>query len=52
MLALIVLHIWLNWGWVISFTKSYFNERWKKALWSLSLAWLLVLLVTRAVVKL
>jgi hypothetical protein len=52
MLGLIVLHIWLNWAWVVSFTKGYFGERWKKALWSLSLAWLLVVLVAWAILKL
>jgi hypothetical protein len=32
--------------------KSYFGERWKNALWSLSLAWLFVVLLAWAIVKL
>lgn len=44
LLVLLVLHIWLNWTWVVQSTKRYFANRWKKVLWGLSCAWFVVLL--------
>jgi hypothetical protein len=44
LLVLLVLHIWLNWTWVVQSTKRYFANRWKKYLWGLSCAWFVVLL--------
>jgi hypothetical protein len=52
MLGLIVLHIWFNWTWVVNSTKGYFGARWKKALWSLTGVWLVVLFLAWAIVKL
>ena len=52
MLALLILHIWLNWTWVINSTKSYFGEKWKNVLWALCCAWIAVLVLAYAVVKL
>jgi hypothetical protein len=52
MLGLLVLHVWLNWTWVVSSARGYFGELWKKALWSLAGAWLIVLSVAWAIVKL
>ncbi|NLI83053.1 MAG: DUF4405 domain-containing protein [Deltaproteobacteria bacterium] len=52
LLVLLILHIWLNWSWVVGTTRAYFGERWKKALWTLSGAWLVVLLLAWAMVRL
>lgn len=52
LLVLLILHIWLNWGWVINSTKSYFGERSKKVLWAISGAWIVVLVLAYALVKL
>jgi hypothetical protein len=52
MLGLLVLHVRLNWTWVVNSTRGYFGERWEKALWSLAGAWLVVLLVAWIIVKL
>ncbi len=52
MLVLLVLHVWLNWTWVVNSTKGYFGERWQKALWSLAGAWIVVLLLSWIIVKL
>lgn len=52
MIGLLALHVWLNWAWVLSTTKSTFGDSWEKALWSLSCAWVLVLLLGWLVVKL
>jgi len=43
LVALLILHLWLNWTWVAQSTKRYFSNRWKKALLSLSFAWLVVI---------
>ena len=43
LLGLLILHIWLNWRWIIQSTKRYFGPRWGKALLALSFAWILVL---------
>ncbi|MGV8073260.1 MAG: DUF4405 domain-containing protein [Syntrophobacteraceae bacterium] len=51
MLGLLVLHVWLNWTWVVNSTKSYFGEHWKMALLSLGVAWLVVLFLAWAIVK-
>jgi hypothetical protein len=44
-LALLAVHLWLSWGWVLQMTRRFFGERWKKALLALGCAWLLVLLL-------
>jgi hypothetical protein len=52
MLGLLVLHVWLNWTWVVNSTKNYVGDYWKQALWMLCgagifvvfIAWLMVLL--------
>ena len=51
LLASLVLHIWLNWVWVCHWTKEYFGVHWKKVLWGMSGAWLIVLLVGWILVK-
>lgn len=50
LLGLLVLHIWLNWTWVASSARGYLGESWKKGLWALCAAWLVVLFVARLVV--
>ena len=52
MLGLLILHVWLNWAWVLNSTKSYFGDSWKKALWGLAGAWLFVLVLSWVVMKL
>jgi len=52
MLGLLVLHVWLNWTWVVNSTRGYFGENWQKALWTLCVAWLVVLIFAWAIVKL
>jgi len=52
LLGLLVLHVWLNWTWVVNSTRGYFGERWKKVLWTLAGAWLFVLFLAWMVVKL
>lgn len=44
LLGLLILHLWLNWAWIVHATRSYFGDSWKKALAVLSGAWVLVLL--------
>lgn len=52
MLGLVILHVWLNWSWVVHSTRTYFGERWGEALWSLTAAWLVVLFLAWVIVKL
>ena len=51
LVGLLILHVWLNWKWVIQSTKRYFPSRWKKALFALSSAWLIVLLLGWMIMK-
>ena len=51
LLAILVLHVWLNWVWVCHWTKDYFGVHWKKVLWGMSGAWLVVLLLGWILVK-
>ena len=44
LLLLIALHLWLNWPWIIQCTQRFFGRFWKKVLWAISGAWVLVLL--------
>ena len=43
LLALLVLHLWLNWRWVTQISRRLFERRWRAALVLASLAWVLVL---------
>jgi hypothetical protein len=51
LIGLLILHVWLNWKWVVQSTKRYFSNRWKKALVGLSCAWLIVLLFGWVIMK-
>ncbi len=51
-LGLIVWHVWLSWDRVSGTAKKLFGERWEKALWALSGAWLVVILLAWLVVVL
>jgi hypothetical protein len=51
LLAILVLHVWLNWAWVCHWTKDYFGVHWKKVLWGMSGAWLIVLFAGWILVK-
>ena len=50
-LLLLGIHIALHWTWVIQTTRRHFGDKWKKALWMLSGAWILVLLIAWAVTR-
>ena len=43
LLVLLVYHLWLNWAWIVQCSKHYFGNNWKKSLWVLSGAWIVVL---------
>ena len=52
LLALLILHLWFNWTWIVQSTKRYFGNSWKNALWSISGAWILVLIFGWLAIKL
>ena len=45
LLSLLVLHLWLNWAWVVHSIRNYFGENWQRALWALCGAWVVVLFI-------
>jgi hypothetical protein len=45
LLALLVLHLWLNWRWVVTISRRIFEQRWRWVLLSLSMGWFALLLV-------
>lgn len=52
LLLLLCLHIGLHWAWVVQTTRRHFGEKWKRALWMLSGAWVAVLLIGWVVARL
>ena len=50
-LALLALHLWLNWTWITQATKSYVGEYWKKVLLGLCGAWLVVIFIAWLIVR-
>ena len=52
LLGLIAWHISLSWGWVTTSAKKLFGDKWEKALWVLSGAWLVVVFLGWVVLKL
>lgn len=52
LLGLIGWHVWLSWDWVAGFTKKFFGEKWRNALWTLSGAWFGVIFLAWMFVKL
>lgn len=44
LLALLVLHIWMNYKWVVEISKRIFGGRWRLALSALCFAWIPLLL--------
>ncbi|MEW6668520.1 MAG: DUF4405 domain-containing protein [Thermodesulfobacteriota bacterium] len=52
LLVLLLYHLWLNWAWIVQTTKHHFGGNWKKALWVLAGAWIVVLIFAWAVTKL
>ena len=42
-LVALLLHLLLNWRWIVATSKRIFGMKWRHRLWLLSLAWLLVL---------
>lgn len=51
LLVLLIFHLWFNWTWIVQSTKRYFGDHWKNALWCMSGAWALVLIVAWIAVK-
>ena len=45
LLALLVVHLWLNWRWVVKISRRIFEERWRWVLLLLSVGWFGVLFV-------
>jgi hypothetical protein len=50
-LGALVVHIILNWSWIVGSAQKYFGERWKQFLWALCGAWLVVLIIARIIAK-
>ncbi len=44
-LIILPFHLWLNWSWISASTKKYFGEQWKKYLYVLSGAWIIMLII-------
>ncbi len=51
LLALLVLHLWLNWTWIVQSSKKYFGNNWKNALWCIGMAWILVIVIAYVATK-
>jgi hypothetical protein len=51
LLSLLVLHLWFNWTWIVQSSKRYFGNNWKNALWCISGAWILVLVIAYVAIK-
>lgn len=51
LLVLVCVHLWLNWAWILQFSKRYFGRHWKKFLVAVSLAWIIVLALIFLVVS-
>jgi hypothetical protein len=49
LLLLLALHLWFNWTWIVQSSKRYLGTNWKKVLWCLSGAWILVLIACIAI---
>ena len=43
LLVMVVVHLWLNWRWVVQISRRLFSERWRGALLLFSAAWVPVL---------
>jgi len=52
LLLLLCIHVGLHWTWVVQTTRRHFGDKWKRALWMLSGAWIVVLLIGWVVAKL
>ena len=51
LIGLLVLHLWLNWTWVVQSTKRYFGGGWRKVLWCMAGAWIIVILIGWGAIK-
>lgn len=52
LLIFLCLHLWYNWTWIVRSSKKYFNTNWKNVLWCISGAWILVMVMAYAAMKL
>jgi len=51
LVPLLFFHIWFNRTWVVQSTRRYLGTQWKKFLWAVSFAWIIVLIVGWFAVK-
>ncbi len=52
LLALLCIHLWLSWTWIVQSTKRYFGDNWKNILWAITAAWIAILIIAWIVVLL
>ena len=52
LLVLVVVHVWLNWRWVVKLSRRLFDGRWKTVLLALSVSWIGVLFACWALARL
>jgi hypothetical protein len=50
-LVLLFIHVWIHWSWIKELTKRYLGNHWKRFLYFISLAWLVVIFICWLVVK-
>ncbi|MGD9972040.1 MAG: DUF4405 domain-containing protein [Desulfatirhabdiaceae bacterium] len=45
LIGLLMIHVWMNWTWVLHSVKTTFGDSWKKFLTILAGAWIMVLIL-------
>lgn len=45
LLALLSIHLWLSWTWIVQSTKRFFGDNWKHILWAIAAAWIVILII-------
>jgi len=45
LLILLPLHLWFNWNWIIQCSQRYLGPQWKRVLWGIAGAWLVIVLI-------
>ncbi len=50
-IAMVLIHLALNWKWVVNLTKQYFGVRWKRNLLVMGASWIPVLFVSYLVAR-
>jgi hypothetical protein len=44
-ICLVMIHLSLNWSWIIQSTKKYFGEKWKNVLFALCGSWIVLIII-------